>query len=45
MDDLIQREATMDNSINANTVYSDFYWTDDRRNEQPHAVERLAGLA
>lgn len=43
MDDLIQREATMDNSINANTVYSDFYWTDDRRNAFREAVRAEGG--
>ena len=43
MDDLIQREATMDTSINADTVYSDCYWTDDRRNAFREAV-RAEGM-
>lgn len=38
MDDLIQREATMDTSVNANTVYSDCYWTDDSINAFREAV-------
>lgn len=38
MDNLIQREATMDTSVNANTVYSDCYWTDDSINAFREAV-------
>lgn len=33
----------MDTSINADTVYSDCYWTDDRRNAFREAV-RAEGL-